>query len=582
MMQPENKHAGAIGKHLTMPTAFGFGVAQPDKAPHSATRFILPFKLPGPPASNNPTPARAPQFAGKTAYRKAGAGDWIQANEEARHNYLTAETREVLFNRATWWVMNCEPQPIAMTAPDGHKLRGIVRPPALVLFEDKWAVELLRRGFLVVEVAFRGDDNALLRLDDLLLFNELFRYWREPFKGDGKDVRSHSELFGQQLQDFAQPFREMTGSPQQTLSAETPSAGKDLYSDRWLSLLQMPLADDHAPLARATSNASEVFGDYADDRAFVWTRALFSGDENELKRIVPHTWDSNHEWRAEAHPETGCRKMFGYWVKLLNADKPALQDKQNGKHPGYKPCDITNMTTAFEREWAAKRTYRRWEHVNCYYGFNSFSAAMMSEPCTDPPTWQHWFEMYFDQMLLLFYVRVTLFQFSSRLTAISGSMLGDRAEHQSDKLLQEWQSGFRRLRRAFTCFENLYQFPLLSNQQQAVEMYDYLRKGMDISDLYDEVSREIQSSDELLESEVQNHRSKVEERRNQLSSALNQFAVIGFGVSAALGMFQIQALTNLISNSCCPLCVSLLSFAALTSFWCLLFRCLLKRFMKNS
>ena len=344
--------------------------------PHSATRFLLPFNLP--PAAEDQGRASEAGASKKTVYRQARAGDLILANQEARSKYLTAETRNVLFTRATWWVMNCAPAPINMTAPDGKQLRGMVRPPSLVLFEDACGKELLRRGFLVVEVAFQRDVNAALRLDDVLLFNELFRFWREPFKGDGKAITSHSEKFKKQLHGFAEPFTKMTGF-----------AVNGSYGERWKSMLRVPLEDGRALLSDGACDASEIFGDYADDRAFVWTRALLS--KPEIQRIIPHPEErSDSKWQAE-ETDTGFRKMFGYWVKLLNVDMPG---------------DSSNKTTAFERDWAADRTYRRWEHCNCYYGFNYFSAAMMAEKCDDPPTWQHWFEMYFDQVLLLLYVRV--------------------------------------------------------------------------------------------------------------------------------------------------------------------------------
>ena len=55
---------------------------------------------------------------------------------------------------------------------------------------------------------------------------------------------------------------------------------------------------------------------------------------------------------------------------------------------------------------------------------------------------------------------------------------------------------------------------------------------MDIDALYEEISKEIDGSDELLEAEV-------EARRSELSEVLNRIAVAGFGVSAAFGMFQL-------------------------------------------
>ncbi|MGH8613413.1 MAG: hypothetical protein ACREYF_15710 [Gammaproteobacteria bacterium] len=62
----------------------------------------------------------------------------------------------------------------------------------------------------------------------------------------------------------------------------------------------------------------------------------------------------------------------------------------------------------FEREWAKERTYRRWEEWGSYYGFNYHSGAMLGPPETNPPFWRHFAEVYFDQVLLLLYLRVSL------------------------------------------------------------------------------------------------------------------------------------------------------------------------------
>jgi hypothetical protein len=590
--QSASGDACKAGTSLNAPMAPGSSASTLSR-PHSATRFILPFKLSI--AAKKLPRVESGGTDRKPYYRRMDKEDknvWIWENIEAREKYFTAETRDVMFARATWWVMTGEPKPLTMTAPDGQELFGKVLPPALVLFEDNCGEELLRHGFLVVEVAFQEGDNAALRLDDLLLFNELFRYWRKPYD-------KHNVEFERQLVGIAKAF-------------DTTS---DSYEERWLSMLRVPLndgrvlleesspapkdiskvpSDDHVEHGRVSSEeiskkdkaitmaiAMATFGDYADDRAFVWTRALCS--KTEMNFIIPHT-GAGDKWRAEENPETGLRSMFGYWIKLLNVDKPSLRYSA-GKIAGYEPSTTTNIATAFERKWVDERTYRRWEHYNCYYGFNSFSAAMMAEPFDDPPTWQHWFQMYFDQVLLLLYLRVTLFRFSGELTTITGNVVCASAKAESEQPLDEWKIAFRKLRRAFTCFENLYQFPLLSNQQQAIEMYTFARKNMDIDDLYAEVSKQIASSDELLSAEV-------EERRNKLSYSLNKLAVFGFGVSAAFGMFQIPGLTDWLINvtlSKAPIncttdspCANLILFVSFVVVWSVFFWFLQKRHLKNN
>ena len=460
---------------------------------------MLPFRLK--PCSNEKR-SRPSSSAGKAkvCYRKAEdvPGSWIWANMESRERYLINETRGVLFDRTKWWIMEGDPAPVGMETPDKRTVTGTALPPAVVLFEDEGSEDLLRCGFLVVEVRF-GEG---WRFDDVLLFNELFRYWRSPYD-------THSQQFGLQLKSFQEPLTKMG-----------VAAGANLYGERWMAALRVPLADGRRLLDVTDVDTDAVFGRYADDRAFVWARVLLSGEE--LRKTIPQSF-VNGNLQVGKDPQTGFREMFGYWVKLLNVDKPC----------GYKPWHETNCATAFEKRWAADRTYRRWEHYDCYYGFNSFSAAMLSPPCEDPPTWQHWFEMYFDQMLLLLYVRVNLFKFSEGLTDVSAKMLAV-GEGSKATAIEQWQNDFRKLRLAFTCFENLYQFPLLSNQQQAIEMYGLMRERMDIDDLYKEISTEITSSDELLEAEV-------EKQRNDYAAILNWVAAIGLGLSVALSCYQIQS-----------------------------------------
>jgi len=107
------------------------------KKPHSATRFVLPFRLK--PCSDEKR-GRPSSSAGKAkvCYRKAEdvPGSWILANMKARERYLINETRTVLFNRATWWILNHGSAPIVVETLDKKKVTGAILPPAVILFED--------------------------------------------------------------------------------------------------------------------------------------------------------------------------------------------------------------------------------------------------------------------------------------------------------------------------------------------------------------------------------------------------------------------------------------------------------------
>ncbi|MGH8491349.1 MAG: hypothetical protein ACREXS_21440 [Gammaproteobacteria bacterium] len=63
---------------------------------------------------------------------------------------------------------------------------------------------------------------------------------------------------------------------------------------------------------------------------------------------------------------------------------------------------------------------------------------------------------------------------------------------------KEWLEQFQQLRWAFMHFTNLYQFPLISNQQQGIEMYALARKVMDVDEFYREVKEEIHNANDYL------------------------------------------------------------------------------------
>ena len=146
--------------------------------------------------------------------------------------------------------------------------------------------------------------------------------------------------------------------------------------------------------------------------------------------------------------------------------------------------------TPFEREWLQGRTYERWKHCGTLYGFNVHSGAMLASPCNEPPLWRHFGETYFDQVLLLLYLRVSTFRFSRELARISA----DLPSHQKRDFHE-----FRKIRRVFALLTNLYRFPLLSSQQQGIEMYTSARKWLDVDELFEEVQAEIRETHEMFE-----------------------------------------------------------------------------------
>jgi hypothetical protein len=257
-----------------------------------------------------------------------------------------------------------------------------------------------------------------------------------------------------------------------------------------------------------------------DDRSFTHTALFLSGMPESTVGDETAKGEEDKEWSkliADGFEQTSDKPPThaGYWVKHLNVDLPGcIQAGEN--------C------SRFEYDWAMERTYKRWLHYGSLYGFTSHSTALMAggkdqseKPLGDPPLGKHMAGVYFDSTLLLLYLRVTLFRFSRELHEVSCAAKDQSIGHE----LNTWREKFVRLRWQFLLFENLYQFPLLSNQQQHLEMYELQRRWMDIRELYEEISKEIQSSDTVLEN-ISN------ERRADLSETLNWIAAIGliFGI----------------------------------------------------
>ena len=445
--------------------------------PASYTRFLLPFTYALQPIGNNT------QVNGRgDLYFKTFSAACLSRE---RKLYFTSETANVLYGRATWarvpkavWqkgTSRCGPFAFN-TINSENNLQVTLAPPWIVLFEGQQPSndghELLRHGFLIIEAQFDGTEKRPASLDNVLEFNDLFRFMDCPYE-------EHAVDYAVAMADFPADFQ--NGQKIKECRQKTFSS---IYRNRWLSLLKIPLLLGDDLFSLHTDQALLVDGEkndyqahlacdnkrcllYAENRAFVWTCAILEAGASSLaKRYggnVVEPW------------------TFGHWLRLLNVDPP-----QN------TPARTHSAISEFERLWLKKRTYQRWANGGTYYGYCYHSGAMIAPPWKPPapPLWHHFGQMYFDQILLLFYLRITLFAFSRELTNIN-------QENDSAKL----HKNFTRLRRSFAKFTNLYQFPLISNQQQGVEMYDLARKSMDIDELFCEVRDEITSTHEFLEME---------------------------------------------------------------------------------
>jgi hypothetical protein len=391
-----------------------------------------------------------------------------------RLHYLTAETAEVLFGRAVWLRLKASPTPHIIFLR-GRQLTIEIGPPRIVLFEHGRngfnslpRADILQTGFLLVDVRF-PEQQFRPELDDLLLLNELFRYCRIPFS-DHPAFSGYAQSLGS--------FRKGTGNAQYRQWWEHWLKRPWHIDDRRLRLFPSEWEQDAegvraAPLGGIHADA-RGWMTYADNRTFVWTCARVKGGTRALQSIMGGTK------RAMGQ---------GHWIKLLNVDRPG--------------SDLSASASAseFERRWAKERTYTRWEEEGSVYGFTTHSGAALIDSDAPPHITANFEDMYFDQTLLLLYLRVTTFRFSESLSRVSAQSRDLAVGAQKDRRIAEekLRQEFESLRRDFALFTNLYQFPLVSNQQQGIEMYAYARKGMDVDELFREIQQEIASTHEYFE-----------------------------------------------------------------------------------
>jgi hypothetical protein len=374
--------------------------------------------------------------------------------------------------------------------------------------------DLLCIGFLIIDTCFPDQDRAL-NFDDLLDFNEQFRFWQHPYE-------KHEDRYKVLLANCPVDMRVPNGR------VFSDSNTMEIYFERWASLLEIPIQDENGRVWRLfpeswSKQAHDwVSGNrnawesgwivYADNRSFVWTCAIAQNGWKELEgRFFPNFETSG--------------SSFGHWIKLLNVDSPKETPEK------------THHSTQFEREWARERTYRRWEEYGTLYGFNYHCGAMLAPPLNDPegpPLWQHFSEIYFDQTLLLLFLRVGSFRFSRRLSCISAAA---RDQRERIEPTDDWQRDFSDLRWLFALFTNLYQFPLLSNQQQGIEMYELARRYMDVNELFQEVQEEIRSSHEYLE-------IRTGQEQTHMSMLLTVVATAGLALGLASSLLGMNILID--------------------------------------
>jgi hypothetical protein len=371
-------------------------------------------------------------------------------------------------------------------------------PPTLVLFEtgDASKPKSPSVGFLSLEFCWTQPTSMFSTLEQSLQvwlnFCEEVRYWQAPF-WNSKPHYSHLN-WGPAHESSNSEFKKYENWLRQDLVA-TDCSTYSLCPAYWFeqaSRMAAIVPDGKLPADLSLHKALNETGwlVYADMRAYSWSLIVTPQGSKDL----------NHGQESIA------------WVKVLNSDKAW-------------DSNLQIPAAAFEKEWVRERTYQRWADAGSLYGFTYHSGAAWIPPYREPPLAEHFRWLYFDMAILLLYIRVSLFDFSKRITELT-------LKHQRSALLPQsddsWMEEYTKLRRDYLHFTNIYQYPLITNQQQGLEMYAILRKQMDIQTMFDEVATDINAGHEFF---------NMLQAKSQVDSTvlLQKVATVGLPLSILAG-----------------------------------------------
>jgi hypothetical protein len=467
-----------------------------------------------------------------------------------RLQYFMPETGLLLHKRAQWFELQGKAEEKdawerakelpgqtqqLQLAPPGLGSVGINLDWArLVLFEcspngEDGAIGFAQNGTLAIKLSFAKGCTAPI-LHHLLWLNEAFRYYKIPYVAH-VDPAKHGFKRHEVMRGLPGPTEcENLGAsywamwsfllqipiydktilgcrpliPQDwhtnaTLNAMANGTGQNLptYEDLATSLYPSKNKVKPSPSSEKKVGTWDV---YPDNRAFVWTCATLANVPG--LRLPEFVSAGGRRWLLGP--------IVKVWHALLDVDR--------------EPMDVD----AFRYQWLKERTYSRWARSGALYGFNNFSTALFGTP----PDYisGHFETFYLDMGLILLQIRTSLFRLSRQLSDDTQTRLKYRTK--------AWDRTFRQLRSDFASFVNLYQFPLLSTQQQAIEMYAMMRKWFDVDDLFAEVKSEIEATHEIAE--------LVADKRNE--SSLQAITIGGLGIAFGALVGQVFGMSNILGD----------------------------------
>jgi hypothetical protein len=265
------------------------------------TRFALPF------AFQLQAMSKAPD-ENKLYYEQDNMEDLSYIK---RRKYFTRETADTLYNRGQWlsicnkWDETTWGKAEITVSLRGKDFKIGMLAPQLILFEapkiehqDKR--NILQTGLLYVDIYFPENQETASQLDDLLVFNEYFRYF--SIQND-----THAGI-------FKNIFSNIPVNPEQDNTIGQLNGMLKPYFERWAALLEIPIKQGSQyfqlfPAEWAESARKWVYNEpnsdhlehwqiYADNRCYVWTAVFIKNGATFLKDTFEPEKTVIHQYRS--------------------------------------------------------------------------------------------------------------------------------------------------------------------------------------------------------------------------------------------------------------------------------------------
>lgn len=373
-------------------------------------------------------------------------------------------------------------------------------PQPLRLNVPRMALYVFRTGDVVLATEFEAQES--ITLSQAMMLNERLRRCYPPyFISDEKSGRNHPQLVLDRVTWLAEPAKQ---------------EGAPFPESDWLKTLTPAFSDEDSP---AVNTWETLTDDVNRGTAGPCRNPLLLRWKQVLPRLTHGlTWRQVQDDRMPAVSsltlDDPSQLTRGDWVRLAN------YDEDDGGLP-YGEAFLADFETAYCYD-------RFWDPSNGFgtrylsTGFGMVQVLKRADNGFHEILRTHMRRMYFQMALISHFQQAALQNLSDRLAyAINDTRRSSKTS------IDRWRP-VESILEDMLRFTNTYWFVDVSNQVQARELFDFFRRPLKLSTLYDQVSQEAKDANA--------HLNRLEDKKAaNAAHAFNIIAGVGLTLSIAVG-----------------------------------------------